>query len=121
MSIIKKFEKRNESLITGRQFAVRIGLFILLALAIEFTTVLFGSLGFHYIEGLGWLNSMLNATMVITGNGPVFEAQNNASKIFQIFFSIFGVIIFVLVISAILVPVLHRILHIFNMDTKDKN
>jgi hypothetical protein len=89
--------------------------FIVLGITIEAVSILIGSLGFHYIGGLSWLDGILNATMIITGNGPPFEPQTAGAKMFQIIFSLIGVIAFVLVLSLILLPVLHRILHHFNI------
>lgn len=119
LNLFEKFERQNENLISRRKFAKRIFVFAFMGIIIETLTIFIGSLGFHFIEGLSWLNSILNATMVITGNGPSFEAHSNTGKIFQIIFSVAGVIIFVLVISVILVPVFHRVLHSFHFDVSD--
>lgn len=113
--ILFKFERQHEHLLPRRQFAARMVMFVILGIIIEAAAILIGSLGFHYFGGLSWLDGVLNATMVITGNGPAFEPHIEGAKIFQIIFSIGGVITFILVLSVILAPVLHRVLHHFHL------
>ena len=110
-----RFERQHENLLPRRQFAARVAMFVILGIFIEILAILMGSLGFHFLGGLSWLDGMLNATMVITGNGPAFEPHTTGAKIFQIIFSLGGVILFVLVLSVILAPVLHRVLHHFHL------
>jgi hypothetical protein len=120
--MLKRFETRSEALLSRKHFAKRLLKFWLYAMLIEVLVLLIGSVGFHYFEGLDWLNAMLNTAMVVTGNGPPFIPQSDAGKIFQIIFSLIGVIIFVLLISLVLVPIFHRILHAFNLgDSGDVN
>jgi len=96
-------------------------LFVLFAILAESIIIILGAIGFHFIEGLSWIDSDLNTAMVITGNGPPFDAMTYFGKIFQIGFSLIGVIIFALVVSVLLAPVFHRVLHSFNVDTVDES
>ncbi len=59
--------------------------------------------------------------MIITGNGPPFEPHTYIGKIFQIGFSLIGVVIFVLIVSVVLAPVFHRVLHSFHVDSEDNS
>ena len=93
--------------------------FVVYAIAIEVAVILIGSVGFHYVGGLSWLDGALNAAMVITGNGPVFEPQTAGAKMFQIIFSMGGVIGFVLILTVLMAPVMHRVLHHFHLAPED--
>lgn len=90
-------------------------MFLILGGVIETTVLMIGSLGYHYIQGLSWIDGTLNSAMVITGNGPAFPPHTGAGKIFQIIFSLIGVIGFIMILSVILSPVFHRILHSFHI------
>jgi hypothetical protein len=114
-NIIGRFERQHEHLLPRRQFVARMVIFAALGIIIEAAAILIGCLGFHYIGGLNWLDGSLNAAMVITGNGPAVEPQTICAKIFQMIFSLSGVITFVLVVSVVLSPVLHRVLHHFHV------
>jgi hypothetical protein len=118
-NILGRFERQHENLLSNRQFAARLVRFAVFGIAIESAVMLIGSLGFHYVGGLIWLDSALNATMIITGNGPTFEPQTEGAKIFQIIFTSGGVIGFVLILTVMLAPVFHRVLHHFHLDPDD--
>jgi len=120
--MLGRFERRHEPLMSGSRFALRILGYIIFALGMDMSIIFLGALGFHYIESLDWLDAVLNTAMIITGNGPPYQAHTEAGKVFQIAFGVLGVILFVLVVSVILAPVLHRVLHAFSIEaaTKDK-
>ena len=111
-----RYERRHEALLSKRRFAKRILASLSAAALAEVLLIAAGAIGFHYFEKLSWLDAALNTAMAITGNGPPFQAQTNAGKVFQIVFSLFGVMVFVLILTAIWVPVFHRILHSFHVD-----
>ena len=118
-NILDRFEGQHEKLISNRQFVARMVRFAILGLTIEIAVIVIGALGFHYIGGLKWLDGALNATMVITGNGPAFTPHSEGAKLFQILFSLIGVICFILILSVMLVPALHRVLHHFHVAPDD--
>lgn len=118
--MFSRYERRNEALLPRGKFAKRMLETLLLALFLETLITGAGSLGFHYIEGLSWIDAALNTEMVITGNGPPYGAQSDAGKLFQMLFTLIGVVLFVLVISVVLAPVFHRVLHHFHVqDVED--
>jgi len=77
--------------------------FIALALAL-------GMVGYHMIGGLGWVDAFLNASMILTGMGPVDQMPDDASKIFASFYAIFGGAVYPAVTAIVLYPFLHRML-----------
>jgi hypothetical protein len=113
--MFSKFEKRHEAVLSVRLFMRRMAGAVLLGLGMEVCVVCAGSLGFHYLEGLSWLDAALNTTTIITGNGPPYEAHHAAGKVFQMMFSVLGVVVFALVMSVVLAPVFHRVLHHFHL------
>ena len=42
-----------------------------------------GMMGYHFLLGLSWIDSFLNAAMILTGMGPLDEANTNAGKLFS--------------------------------------
>lgn len=118
-STLSRFEHRQQQLLSSRQFLARMLRFAIIGMTIEVAVVCVGSLGFHYVGGLSWLDGALNATMVMTGNGTAYEPDSKPTKVFQIMFSLSSVIVFVLILSVMLAPVLHRVLHHFNVGPDD--
>ena len=78
----------------------------------------FGILGYHFIAGFGWVDSLLNATMILTGMGPVGTLSSDAAKIFASAYALFSGIVFVTATGIILSPMFHRVLHRFHVEEK---
>lgn len=114
-----RFEQRHQPLLTRRRFLLRMLAFALLALAIDALAILLGMIGFHTIGELQWLDSAEDAAMIMTGNGPLHPLQSSIGKVFQLCYSLIGGIVFVVLASVVLAPVLHRILHAFNIEVQD--
>ncbi len=79
-------------------------------------SLLIGILGYHYICKLGWVDSLLNSSMILTGMGPVDPMVNNAAKIFASIYAIFSGVVFLTTIAVMLAPVVHRAFHKFHID-----
>jgi len=91
--------------------AIAIGL-IMLVLSI-------GIAGYHYIAGFNWINSLLEASMILGGMGPVKELPNDTAKIFASIYALFSGVIFIALMGIMLSPVAHRLLHSFHIDEED--
>jgi len=78
-----------------------------------------GIAGYHFIAGFDWIDALLNASMILTGMGPVGSLTGTAAKIFASGYALFSGCIFITVIAVALAPVLHRILHRFHIDETD--
>ena len=81
----------------------------------------FGILGYRLLEGLPWIDSTLNAAMILGGMGPVDQLHTNAGKIFASFYALFSGIVFLVSVGVLLAPIIHRLLHQFHLQAnKDK-
>lgn len=77
-----------------------------------------GILGYMYFFNLAWDDALLNASMILTGMGPVNPAIDRASKIFASCYALYSGVAFLTSVAVIFAPVLHRFLHRFHMDTE---
>ena len=78
--------------------------------------LLLGIVGYHCTEGLSWLDSLLNASMILGGMGPVSELHTVAGKYFASFYALFSGVIFISSVAVLLGPLVHRFLHKFHLD-----
>lgn len=78
-----------------------------------------GMWGYHYFFRLGWVDSLYNASMILTGMGPVDKAINDGGKIFASFYAIYSGVTFLTSVAIILSPVVHRFLHKFKLDVEN--
>lgn len=82
-------------------------------------TLAIGVLGYHFLAGLSWVDALLNASMILGGMGPVDALTTNAAKIFASIYALFCGLIMVGAMGLVLAPILHRMLHRFQIDEED--
>lgn len=75
-----------------------------------------GVLGYHLIAGFGWVDSLLNAAMILTGMGPVGILNTTAAKLFASAYALFSGLIFITATGIMLTPLFHRVLHRFHLE-----
>ena len=75
-----------------------------------------GMIGYHGLERLSWLDSFLNAAMLLGGMGPVAVPVTPSGKIFAGLYALYCGLVVLIVAGIILAPVAHRILHRFHLE-----
>ena len=75
-----------------------------------------GVLGYHLFGHLHWIDALLNASMILTGMGPVDPMQTVAGKLFASCYALFSGIVFITTAGVLLAPVVHRVLHRFHLE-----
>jgi TRAP-type C4-dicarboxylate transport system permease small subunit len=114
------FERRYEPLLPLRKFVLRLMRSVLLALCIIAFALGLGILGYHFIAEFSWVDSLVNASMILSGMGPVGDFKNDRGKVFASFYALFSGLMFVTVASIIVAPVAHRLLHWFHVEDEGK-
>jgi hypothetical protein len=79
-------------------------------------SVLIGLVGYHWIAGFTWIDSFLNACMLLGGMGPVGELNGTGAKIFAGIFALYSGLVFLIAAGLLLAPVFHRVIHRFHWD-----
>src|SRR5437879_1268851 len=116
-----KLENRRQKLAPISVFIRRIFNSLLVALGMILFALSIGVLGYHYTAGFNWIDSLLEASMILGGMGPANQLPNDGAKIFASIYALFSGLIFIGVMGIVLAPVLHRIMHKFHVDEKDVN
>jgi hypothetical protein len=75
-----------------------------------------GVAGYHWIAGLGWTDSLLNASMILSGEGPVDRLLTRGAKIFASVYALFGGLVFMITMGLVLTPLVHRLLHRLHIE-----
>ena len=78
-----------------------------------------GVLGYHYYFNIPWLDSLVNASMILTGMGPVDRAETDGAKLFSSFYAVYSGVAFLTCVAIILSPIVHRFLHQFHLDIEE--
>jgi len=114
------FESRSEPLAPRHVFLRRAVKFLGLAGWVIGAALAVGVLGYHFVAGFGWIDSLLNASMILGGMGPVGELPSAAAKIFASLYALFSGLVFISVIGIVLAPAAHRVLHRFHVNEDDR-
>ncbi|PKL83790.1 MAG: hypothetical protein CVV24_03050 [Ignavibacteriae bacterium HGW-Ignavibacteriae-3] len=114
------FEHKNEALLPLRLFYRRTAKHLLIGFAIIFLSLMLGVIGYHFLEEFNWTDSLLNASMILGGMGPVGELKTDSGKIFASMYALFSGIVFLITVGIIIAPTVHRFLHKLHIDEKSK-
>ena len=114
------FEKKHQKVVSLPLFVHRVLSHIWFALLMAFAALIIGVLGYHWFDGLGWVDSLLNASMILGGMGPVNVLTTTGAKLFASFYALFSGLFFIAIMGIILTPFIHRVLHKFHMDENEK-
>jgi hypothetical protein len=78
-----------------------------------------GIAGYHAFAHMSWVDSFLNASMILGGMGPVGELTDSPAKIFAGCYALYSGIILIVVAGIMIAPVAHRILHKLHAEDND--
>ena len=110
------YEHRQQPPLSHRAFLWRVGKHLAIAMLIIVGSLIGGMAGYVYFEGLSWLDAFLNASMLLGGMGPIWSPATPGGKAFAGLYALYAGMVFLVVASIILAPVVHRVLHRFHWD-----
>jgi hypothetical protein len=111
-----RYEHRSQPLLPRPLFLLRILQHALLAFATIGLSLALGVFGYHFLAGLSWIDSLLNAAMILGGMGPVNEISSVAGKLFAAFYALYSGVAFLAVAAVLIAPFAHRLLHILHLE-----
>lgn len=116
-----RLEHRNERVAPVSHFFMRVFRYSLFAAVLVFASVGIGTLGYHCLAGLGWLDSFHMACMILTGMGPVSEMKSEAAKLFSSFYALYSGVAFLSITAVFFAPIIHRLLHILQVEPEEED
>lgn len=110
------YERHNQPLLPTKHFIRRQLNHVFIVMGIIAGSLAIGMLGYHWFEGLSWIDAFLNSAMLLGGMGPVAVLTTNAGKIFAGVYALYSGIVFLVVAGVLFAPAFHRMLHHFHLD-----
>lgn len=114
------FEHHHEKLLPRRLFLRRLAKYALISLSIIFVSLVIGMIGYHVLEGFSWVDSFLNAAMLMGGMGPVNVLHTDGGKIFAGIYAMYCGLVELIAIAIFAAPIFHRFLHHFHLESEYK-
>ncbi len=115
------YEHRSQPLLPRLAFLRRLAVHAGVAFGVIAGSLFLGILGYHFLEGLSWLDALVNASMLLGGMGPVNELHTSAGKVFASLYALYSGMVFLVAVGIIFAPVFHRILHRFHLEEAGEN
>jgi hypothetical protein len=110
------FENKKQKVISRKHYfnrQLRFAWYAFLLLAISLAI---GVVGYSVTEDLPFLDSLLNASMILTGMGPVNQMTNDSSKLFASLYAIYSGVAFLTGIGVFIAPAVHRFMHKIQLE-----
>lgn len=103
MTTAKMYEHLTRNIFWG-------SLFIMAALGV-------GMWGYHTFGDMSWPDAFLNASMILSGMGPVSPMETFSGKIFSGCYALFSGLAFIAVMAIVFAPVIHRFFHKIHLES----
>jgi len=97
-------------------FMARLRRNVAIAAGIVVFSLAIGTAGYRFLEGLSWIDALLNSSMILTGMGPVNALTTVQGKLFATVYALFSGVVFLTMVAVLFAPLLHRFLHRFHLE-----
>jgi hypothetical protein len=98
------------------RFKIKIQRGILASSMLIFLSLLIGILGYSYFGKLSPIDGFLNASMILTGMGPVNTMSTIEGKLFASFYALYSGVVFLTIAATMFGPLFHKVLHKFHLE-----
>jgi hypothetical protein len=80
-----------------------------------------GVLGYHWAADLSWLDALVEASMILSGMGPINPLLTTSAKVFASLYALFSGLIFVIAMGIVLSPLVYSLLNQFHINLKQES
>ena len=113
------FERRGHPLLPLPDFIRRVLVSLTFGTVVIGGSLAIGMWGYHRLEGLGAMDSFINAAMILGGMGPLWSPQTDAGKLFAGLYALYSGLAVLAIAGLVFAPWVHRLLHRFHADDSD--
>jgi hypothetical protein len=110
------YESRHDHLLPRREFVKRLARNGVVALALIAVSLAGGMAGYHYLEAQPWIDAFANASMILSGMGPLAPLQTWRGKLFAGLYALYSGLVLIVAAGVLFAPVIHRMVHRFHLE-----
>lgn len=111
--MIFMYKKR---ILTHKEFTLKFLKYLSFLLLIILFSLTIGVVGYKFFAQLNWIDSFYNASMILTGMGPVDDMKNTNAKLFSSLYAIYSGVVFLSSLAIFVTPIVHRLMMRFHID-----
>lgn len=112
----RRFESRHKPLAPPEVFLRRVFFSTAVGFGLVVVSLAAGMAGYHGYEGLPWIDAFLNASMILSGMGPLMQPVTTGGKLFAGFYALYSGLAVLVIAGIMFGPVVHRFLHRFHVE-----
>jgi hypothetical protein len=90
---------------------------LLMGITLTVVALGIGMYGYHHFESMPWIDAFVNASMILSGMGPLTPLNTFDGKLFAGFYALFSGLAFIVILGVIFSPVLRRFFRKIHLDT----
>ena len=113
---LPNYEHKSQPLASSNIYYKRVLSNLFKTICILGASLMIGILGYKFLGPMSWTDALHNASMILSGMGPVVTIQTNAGKLFSSFYAIFSGVVFISSIGILIAPTAHRFFHSMNLE-----
>jgi hypothetical protein len=114
------YEHKRQKLASKKVYRQRVGKNSFIAALILLGSLGIGILGYYTtVPEFDFFDSLLNASMILSGMGPVIENNVHVSKTAKLFASVYALfsgVTFLSMFGILLAPIIHRFFHKMHLE-----
>lgn len=108
--------KTRKPLVPRSQFIMHIIRNLLISIVFIAIALFIGMAGYHGFEHMPWLDAFLNASMILSGMGPVNTLVTPYGKLFAGLYALFSGLAFIAIMGLIFAPIVNRFFRQIHLD-----
>jgi hypothetical protein len=116
---VVSYERRNQKLASPEVFRRRLVTSGSVGLALVAVSLAIGIAGYMGFEKLAFVDAFLNASMILSGMGPLHNPATTGGKLFAGFYALYSGLAVLAIAAIVFAPLIHRILHRFHIEEAD--
>src|SRR5690349_10206852 len=102
------FEHKSQPILSRSQFVRRLVASTAVGVTAIAISLAAGMVGYHVVEKLTWIDSFLNASMLLGGMGPLEHQRSTTGKLFGGLYALYCGLAVISVAGIMFAPVFHR-------------
>lgn len=113
------FENRRQPVASRLRYQRRLIRHSTYGAALIIFSLAIGTGGYSFFGKMPLLDGFYNASMILTGMGPVSDMTTDGGKLFASLYALYSGVAFLAAVTVTLAPIVHRFLHLLHVDEDD--
>jgi len=115
-----EFEHRHQKLASPTVYRKRLVRSGMIGMFMVVISLAVGMAGYSYFEHLGLVDAFQNASMILSGMGPVDSPRSTGGKLFAGVYALYSGFAVLVIAAVMFAPAIHRALHRFHIQDDPK-